>query len=420
MKKGSSALLTIFLVILVDLIGFGIILPLIPYYASTFHATPIAIGFLFSIYSLAQLIFSPIWGGLSDRIGRRPIMMISTLGAAVAYVVFALSNNLPMLFFSRLLAGIMGGNISTGYAYVADITSHEDRAKGMGLIGAAFGIGFVLGPALATILIHPRFLSFLNLDTAHKYMLPGFFACALSVLSFILVLTKLKETVHHTLHEEEEPIAYEQGETGLFKSSIFSKGFWQFLLQKQSSIIPHLFLLLVGCAFLNSFAQSSLYSAFPLYCKNIMNISAGHVGTLYVYMGVVAVIIQGVLIRIITRWLSEKKVFLIGSIIMPIGLAAVAFMPSKGWLAFSLCVMSLGASLYGPTLNSLISKEADPSQLGRAMGISQGISALARVLGPAWGGFLFGIQYRLPFLLTAGLLSFAIIVGVSIQSKLDV
>src|SRR3989338_6879443 len=164
----KSALFTVFLVVLVDLMGFGIVLPLLPFYAEKFQASAVSVGLLYSIYSLAQLIFSPIWGAWSDRIGRRPVMLISTSGACLSYILFALSGSLGMLFLSRLVGGIMGGNISAAQAYVADVTDHEDRAKGMGLIGAAFGIGFMVGPAVASVLMHSK----------EHYALPGFFAAA--------------------------------------------------------------------------------------------------------------------------------------------------------------------------------------------------------------------------------------------------
>jgi MFS transporter, DHA1 family, tetracycline resistance protein len=147
LKKGSLA--TVFLVVLIDLIGFGLVLPLLPFYAREFAATPVVIGLLYSIYSVAQLFFSPIWGSWSDRIGRRPIMLLSTAGAVIAYIIFGLAGSLLVLFLSRLVAGVMGGNIAAAQAYVADVTTEKERARGMGLIGAAFGIGFVLGPALA-------------------------------------------------------------------------------------------------------------------------------------------------------------------------------------------------------------------------------------------------------------------------------
>lgn len=401
-KKGSLA--TVFLAVLIDLMGFGLVLPLLPFYASTFHASAVSIGLLYSIYSLAQLIFSPLWGGLSDRIGRRPIMLLSTLGAACAYLLFALSHSLTLLFLSRLLAGVMGGNISTAQAYTADVTSPEERAKGMGLIGAAFGIGFVLGPALSTLLIHPSFLKLLPFSVQNPYALPGFFAAAMSLVSFLLVLFKLPETV--TPGEKKDRPD---------RAGVFSKSFWRSIFEAQKSGLRPLFPLLILSAFLLAFAQASLYSAFPLFCQSRLGMPAEKVGLQFAIMGLIAVLVQGVMIRSLVKKWGEENLFFIGSILMTGGLACIPLATSQNMLTFFLILMVLGNSLNGPTLNSRISKEADPSQIGRAMGTSQGASGLGRVAGPTWGGWLFGISYPLPFVATAVLVSITLWAGIKLK-----
>ncbi|MBI4372220.1 MAG: MFS transporter [Candidatus Omnitrophica bacterium] len=395
------ALLTVFLAVLIDLLGFGIILPLLPFYAAVFGATAVQIGLLYSIYPFAQLIFSPIWGGLSDRFGRRPIMLLSTFGASIAYLIFGLAHSLALLFISRLAAGMMGGNISTAQAYVTDVTTHEDRARGMGLIGAAFGIGFVIGPALGTLLIHPKFLEFFNIIPENEFALPGFFAAALSLLSFLLVLFKLPETVKRS----------EGNATPLIRSSIFTKKFWQFVMKlEEKKFFPFLILSI----FLIVFAQASLYSSFPLFCKNQLALSAEAVGIFFVYMGLIAIVVQGGLIKILTRRFGEEKLFLAGNILMAIGLAAIPFAASRNALFVILGVMSIGGSLNVPTLNSLISKEAEPSQVGATMGTAQGIASLGRVIGPTWGGLLYAFWFQIPFLLTALILSLTVWIGLKL------
>ncbi len=406
MKKNSAALLTVFLAVLIDLMGFGIVLPLLPFYAQIFRASAVQIGLLYSIYSFAQLIFSPIWGGLSDRVGRRPIMLMSTLGASFAYLLFGFSNSLALLFVSRLLAGVMGGNISTAQAYVADVTTHEDRAKGMGLIGAAFGIGFAIGPAIATLLIHPAFLKSFHIAEAHRFAIPGFFAAFLSLSSFLLVFFKLPETVKKTGNDSAR----------IVRSSVFTRTFWQSIFEEKESGIKHLFPMFMASMFLLSFAQSSLYSSFPLFCKQVLNFSAEQVGTMFVYMGVIAIVIQGGLIKFLTKQFGEKKLFLFGSVLMTSGFFLLPFAYSKGILTIFLCLMSVGASLNGPTLTSLISKEADPARVGVTMGTSQGIASLGRVIGPTWGGFLYDVSHSLPFLLTASFLSMTILIGSKLQA----
>lgn len=402
-----------FLVVLVDLMGFGIVLPLLPFYASKFEASALTIGLLYSVYSLSQLVCSPFWGGLSDRVGRRPIMILSTLGASAAYLLFALSNSLVILFASRILAGIMGGNISTAQAYVADVTTHEDRAKGMGLIGAAFGIGFVLGPALSTLLIHPATHTWIqNHDiwgssvwlAQNQYALPGLAAAALSFLSFLLVLTKLPETISVGQKNDVERVQ---------KSSIFSGSFWSFLKEKKGTLLP----LLLLSVFVLSLCQSSLYSAFPLFCKKNLGLTAEKVGMQFVWMGLIAVLIQGGLIRVLLKRFSEKKLFLAGNFIMFAGFVLIPFATSEHGLTAALCLMGVGGSLNGPTLTSLVSKESDPNNLGKTLGTSQGISALGRVIGPAWGGALFALTPQLPFLATAVILSVAIRTGFKIRKN---
>jgi len=403
--KSNAPLLTVFLAVLIDLMGFGIVLPLLPFYASTFHASAIQIGLLYSIYSFAQLIFSPIWGGLSDRFGRRPIMLISTFGASIAYLIFGLAHTLALLFISRLIAGIMGGNISTAQAYVTDVTTHEDRAKGMGLIGAAFGVGFVMGPAISTLLIHPKFLDLFHISQSNKYAVPGFFAALMSLCSFLLVLFKLPETRKKV----------ENQELKIIKSSVFSRKFWHSITAEKRSPSDVIFPLLILSVFLVSFSHASLYSSFPIFCSQWLHLLPEQVGMLFVYMGIIAAVIQGGLIKGLTKKFGEKNLFLAGNIILVSGFLMLPFAKSVTSLILILSLMSIGGSLNLPTLNSLISKAADPTQVGAVMGTSQGISSLGRAIGPTWGGFLFHFSHRLPFLLTACLLSITIFVGLRLK-----
>lgn len=411
MRKGSLA--TVFLVVLIDLIGFGLVLPLLPFYAREFAATPVVIGLLYSIYSVAQLVFSPIWGSWSDRIGRRPIMLLSTAGAVAAYIMFGFAESLFVLFLSRLVAGVMGGNIATAQAYIADVTTDEDRAKGMGLIGAAFGIGFVLGPALASGLIHPSlqewvaatgFTGVAEWMEVRRFGLPGFFAAFLSFCSFMLVLFYLPETV-------ERPASGDASSSGpVSRPSVFMPEFWRRLsAEHKATGGPILFLL--GAAFLLSFGQASLYSAFPLFAEQILDMRPEEVGMQFFYIGVIAVVVQGGLIRPLSRWFSETGLFFTGNILMTLGLGAIALSQSVSMLTVFLGIMALGHSLNLPTINSLISKEAGTKSYGAMMGLAQGLSGLGRAIGPTWGGFLFGVVVFLPFYATALVLCVTIWIG---------
>ncbi len=415
MKK--SALATVFLVVVIDLMGFGIVLPLLPFYAQEFKASAVTIGLLYSVYSFMQLIFSPIWGSLSDRIGRRPIMLISTFGAVIAYIIFGLAETLFVLFLSRIVAGIMGGNISTAQAYIADVTTTADRAKGMGLIGAAFGIGFVVGPATATLLIHDSFHNFVagigmtefaDWMRANKYALPGFFAAFLSFCSFLMVWFRLEETVDTSKERSSETVR---------RPSVFSPTFWRRLsMQKGQNARGFLIPLVIGF-FLLSFGESSLYSAFPLFAEAELSMSAADVGIQFFYIGIIVVIVQGFLIKPLTNRFSEESLFMTGNIMMVIGLGMIPLATSMLSLALYLGLMALGKSLNTPTITSLISQEADEEHVGAVMGTAQGLSGLGRMIGPTWGGALFAIYYGVPFVATALVVAVTIWIGWSLLKK---
>jgi MFS transporter, DHA1 family, tetracycline resistance protein len=408
MKK--SALATVFLVVVIDLMGFGIVLPLLPFYAQEFQASAVTIGLLYSVYSFMQLIFSPIWGSLSDRIGRRPIMLLSTFGAVIAYIIFGLAETLFVLFFSRVVAGVMGGNISTAQAYIADVTSTADRAKGMGLIGAAFGIGFVVGPATATLLIHDSFHNFVantgmtdfaDWMRSNKYALPGFFAAFLSFCSFLMVWFRLEETVDTS----------KERTTAVRRPSVFSPVFWRRLSVQKGQNARGLLIPLVIGFFLLSFGESSLYSSFPLFAESELSMTAADVGIQFFYIGIIVVIVQGFLIKPLTNRFTEEKLFMAGNIMMVAGLAMIPLATSMLSLALFLGLMALGKSLNTPTITSLISQEADEENVGAVMGTAQGLSGLGRMIGPTWGGALFAIYFGVPFVATALLVAGTIWIG---------
>lgn len=419
LRKGSLA--TVFFVVLIDLIGFGLVLPLLPFYAREFAATPVIIGLLYSIYSVAQLFFSPIWGSLSDRMGRRPVMLLSTAGAVAAYLMFGFAESLLVLFLSRLVAGVMGGNIATAQAYIADVTTDKDRARGMGLIGAAFGLGFVLGPALATALIHPGFQetvyglgwhSLAEWMEVRRFGLPGFFAAFLSLCSFLLVLFQLPETID----VEAEKSNRKKTPVYTNRPSVFQPEFWRQLSGRQREAGGPL-LLLLGALFLLSFGQASLYSAFPLFAEAILDMNPEQVGVQFFYIGLIAVVVQGVLIRPLSRWFSETGLFFTGNILMTLGMAAIAFSQSVPMLTVFLGTLALGHSLNLPTINSLISKEAGTENYGSMMGLAQGLSGLGRAIGPTWGGLLYGMMVYLPFYVTALILTLTVWIGWKLHTR---
>ena len=413
-KASKRTLGAIFLVVVIDLMGFGIVLPLLPFFAQEFAASPWVTGALFSVFSFMQLIFSPLWGRLSDRVGRRPIMMMSTFGAVLAYLLFAFSTSLAMLFASRILAGMMGGNISTAQAAISDSTPADQRAAGMGLIGAAFGIGFVLGPAMASGLASPGVLewasqlatqwapdSFLPALVSTPFGLPGIVAAIMSAISFVWVVWALPETapskvaamevaVHDAATEDSSKTHSPENDSPMrARPSVFSPRFWRQLVDQQRQTGGFLIPLLITYLLL-SFGEASLYAAFPLLAEAKLGLAPQDVGIQFFYIGMIAVIVQGGLIRPLTKRFREESLFLVGNILMVIGLAAIAWSATILHLTLALGLLALGKSLNTPMITSLISKQARADQVGEIMGTAQGFSGLGRMLGPTWGGLFYG------------------------------
>lgn len=413
-KKPQKALATVFAVVLVDLLGFGLVLPLLPFYAGKFEASPVEIGLLYSVYSLAQLIFSPLWGSWSDKVGRRPVMLISTFGGIIAYIWFGLAGSLAALFLSRLMAGIMGGNLGAAQAYIADITTPEKRASGMALIGAAFGIGFVMGPAIAAGLIHPQFPEFFIqsgwIETglfikSYQFEMIGFFAALMSLGSFLLVIFFLPETV-------DTKAATSMDIKG--RASPLTARFWRELLSDEGIVNPNTFRLLILSGFLLTFLQSTLFGAFPLFCEAVFDMTAEQVGIQFFYVGLVTVFMQGFVIRFLTKYIPEELLFVTGNILTILGFGLMGFSGSIPMMTGFLAIMSVGMSLNSPTLSSLVSKQVDPLRVGGTLGMFQSISGMGRVVGPTWGGFLFTLSFDLPFWLTAIIATFTLYAGVMI------
>lgn len=362
-KFFTTPLIIIFLTVFIDLVGFGMVIPILPYYANTepFNATPREIGFLVASYSLMQFFFSPVLGRLSDKYGRRPILFISLLGSALGYFVIGLANTLFLVFIGRIVGGITGGNISTAQAYIADVTSKKNRAKGMGLFGAAFGLGFILGPAIAGVM------------SKYGVHVPFFFAAALSFVNAIALYFILPESL--------KPGA--RAEISASKNRIIE--FLDSLKHREFREINIVYFLLVT-------AFSIMTYAFVLYTAYRYGYTAEQNGYLFAYVGTVSIIGQGLLFGKFVNRFGESPLVVVGCLFMVISLFAVPFVgPQSGGLAGLLigtAVLSFGNALASPGLTSLASKTADEHEQGRAMGIMQSGASLARALGPVIGGFL--------------------------------
>lgn len=354
-----SPLVVIFTTVFIDLVGFGIVIPVLPFYAegTAFNATPRVVGLLFASYSIMQLIFSPVLGGLSDKHGRRPVLLFSIIGTGIGFLVLGLATNVVMLFAGRILDGITGGNISTAQAYIADVTTKENRAKGMGLIGAAFGLGFIFGPAIGGIL------------SQWGIHVPFIFAAALCFANALLLYFTLPETV-----TPDHP-AKNQAAGG--------RGLGQVIVALKQ---PRLAFVLV-IYFLFVVAFSIMTSSFSFYTMFRFGFDATHTGYLFAYVGIIAVIIQGGLIGKLVKRFGELPLVIVGALCFAISLFAVPFVgPAAGGLAGLLIgggVFSMGNSLATPALNSLASKSVGPGEQGVVLGVTQSTASLARAVGPS-------------------------------------
>lgn len=359
-----SPLIVIFTTVFIDLIGFGIVIPVLPFYAegTAFNATPRTVGLLFASYSIMQLIFSPVLGSLSDKYGRRPVLLLSIIGTGIGFLILGLATTVLMLFAGRILDGITGGNISTAQAYIADITTKENRAKGMGLIGAAFGLGFIFGPAIGGIL------------SQWGIHVPFFFAATLCFANAILLYFRLPETV-----TPDHPAK---------NSAAGGRSWRQVLLSLKEPRLA--FVLIIYFLFIVAF--SIMTTSFSLYTMFRFGYDAQHTGYLFAYVGLIAVIIQGGLIGRLVKRFGELPLVIFGAFCFAISLFAVPFVgPAAGGLAALLIgggVFSMGNSLATPALTSLASKSVGPEQQGVVLGVTQSTASLARAVGPSLAALL--------------------------------
>jgi MFS transporter, DHA1 family, tetracycline resistance protein len=356
-----SPLLVIFVTVFIDLVGFGIVIPVLPYYLESprFQATPVALGFLFTSYSVMQLVFSPVLGRLSDRHGRRPVLLLSLIGTGVGFVVMGAATTLWMLFAGRILDGITGGNISTAQAYIADVTTPENRAKGMGMFGAAFGLGFIFGPAIGGVL------------SSWDISAPFYFAAALAFANAVLLYFTLPETV-----------------TPDHPARTVRRGWGYFFRQLREPALA--LVLVIYFFFVVSF--SIMTTTFAYFTMHRFGYDATHNGWLFAYVGLLAVVVQGGLIGRLVKRFGELRLVVAGAVLLTTNLLILPFVgPAWGGLAALMLVMtgfSLGNSLATPSLTSLASKSADASEQGGVMGVTQSAASLARAVGPVLGGFL--------------------------------
>jgi DHA1 family tetracycline resistance protein-like MFS transporter len=355
----KKMLSSVILVVFIDLLGFSLILPLLPYYAKTFGANGFVTGVLVSSYAAMQLLGAPVLGRLSDRFGRRPVLLLSIFGTFIGFLLLGFATTLWMLFASRLIDGITGGNISVAQAYISDVTDPKDRAKSLGLIGAAFGLGFIIGPVTGGVL------------SQWGYAIPAFVAAGLAFINLLLVFFWLPESL---TPERRAAMPVKQ-------PSVSMSALWVALQRPftGSLLITRFFF---GLAF------ALFQTIFALYALERFSLTATQTGYILTYIGVLSVITQGFLIGRITKRYREDLLITISVVVMAFGLLGWAVAPTVLFLLIIMAPTAVAGGLLNTVLTSTLTKAVTPDEVGGIIGFSTSIESLTRVIAPTLGGFL--------------------------------
>jgi MFS transporter, DHA1 family, tetracycline resistance protein len=382
MLRRPSPLVFIFITVFVDMLGYGMILPLLPFYVQQQHGGAAIVGYLSAFYAALQLVSGPVLGALSDRVGRKPILLLCLFGTALAYALFGLANSLLLLFLAALLDGLTGNNLTTAYAYVADITSSENRSRGMGIIGAGFGLGVMAGPALGGLL------------SSFGLAVPALVAGGIALLNVLYGLILLPESLppeRRTVHQAS------------------FNAFSQFAALLQVGPIRAF---LFAIFFLN-LAFSGLQTNFPLFSHVRFGWDARSNGFFFAFVGVIAVFTQGFLYLRLQPLIKEKRLTLLGLALLAFGMAGMAA-AFQSWMLFPFVgLAALGSGLTTPSLSGLVSAQTPPTAQGRLMGGQQVLFSLTTMIGPIMAGLVFEkiaapAPYYLGSLLALVALGFAI------------
>lgn len=367
--KSKSQLSMIFIVVFVDLLGFGILIPILPAFATKeLGLGETSIGIVLASYSLVQFIFNPIFGGLSDKFGRRKIILYTLLINALGYVIFAFSHSLLMLLISRVVAGIGGSSIGVAQAYIADVTTSEERSKGMGLIGVAFALGFVFGPVLGGVLGH------------WGYEIVGLACAVTSLTAFSLSIFLLPEP-----DKKSREIV---GRRKIFDFNQYKKTF-------SSTAVTVIILIF----FVVTFSVANIYGTFALMGFKVFGFSDLQNGMVFAILGIVSAIIQGGFIGKLSKKFGDYYLIISGLLFMIFGLAMLPYGVNFTGIVIISVILTFGTGILQPVLLSLVSKVAKEEEQGFVLGANQSLSAIGRMLGPLWGGFSYEyFGYQVPFL----------------------
>jgi DHA1 family tetracycline resistance protein-like MFS transporter len=379
----KKQLLLILVYVFIDVLGFSLILPLLPFYAATFDATPAVVGLLLGVNALTQLISAPVIGRLSDRYGRRPLLLVSIAGTVASFAMLGLARSLWMLFASRMLDGLLGGNISLAQAYISDVTDERDRARGLGLIGAAFGVGFIFGPAIGG-----------TLSAGGNYALPAWIAAGLSLVNLLGVLAWLPESL---------PADRRQGKARNPAARVSARALWEAL--QRPCVGPLLSLqLFFGLAF------TMFQTIFALFAQERLGLGAQSTSYVLTYVGLLVVIVQGGGIGFLSKRFGDRQLILAGTVVMTFALLAWAFTPNVWLLLVVLAPLALAGGVLNVVSSSALTKSVYPQEIGGTLGLSAALGSLARVISPILGGFLIdGLGPAAPGILGALIMAWLVV-----------
>lgn len=360
------SLFVLFPVVLMDMIGFGFIIPLLPDYATQFGATPALIGLLTASYAFGQFLAAPLIGRLSDRFGRKPLLLVSVAGTCGALLLIGSAWSLPLLFAARLFDGLTGASATVAQSYVADVTTTQQRARALGLIGAAFGLGFIFGPLFGGVLV------------AFGYGVPAFVAAGIAVVNFIVVATLLPESAPGARRgAAEKQTTDSSGKQGVLAAAIAAL--------RTPRLGPVLRILAIY-----SLAFTLFELTFSLFALEALELGPRVRSFLLAYIGFIVAVMQGVVIGPLTQNVGERRLVFISAVLLSVSLVLFAFSRSTLYLAIVLLPLSATAGLMQPLLRSLLSQSVDPAEIGSSFGVATSFDSLNRMIAPALGGALIG------------------------------
>lgn len=369
----KSAKFILFLTIFIDLLGFGVVIPILPNYVKTLTSSNFLVGMPVFLFALTQFFTTPVWGALSDKYGRRPIILVSLMISTLGYVIFSFSTGLVLLFIARIFSGVGSGNISAAQAYISDITEPKDRAKSMGMIGAAFGLGFIFGPPIGGFLMED--FGFVSI---------GIFCAALCIINLALAFFFLPESLTPERRQSDK------------KVSILPVRDYKRVLAME--LLP--MILLIGFIYVAGFFLFQIPST--LMWKEHFKFSDKEIGFIFMFIGVSTAIVQGGLIGLFNKWFGERKLLLWGNILLGLSVVGIPFVPKDLFVPLELILLfslAVANGFVGPSALSIVSQIAPRNEQGVVMGIYQSVGSLARAFGPLMGASLYGLDFRVPYLM---------------------